>query len=129
MWRNNVIVHDISEWDGGLQCIEVDDIQIKLLFTDDEKLLTFNVCLPTNEKSNSHTIHWLTPQISSNSSELLKQQSSRRGCRSIVEEEPTLWEKHHGNSTEIVTKKTLEATTQLCTQTVEMENREAPRQH
>ena len=128
MWRNNVIVHDISEWDGGLQCIEVDDIQIKLLFTDDEKLLTFNVCLPTNEKANSHTIHWLTPQIPSNSSELLKQ-SSRRGRGSIVEEEPTLWEKRLGNSTEIVTKKTLEATTQLCTQTVEMENREAPRQH
>ena len=128
MWHNNDIVHEISERDGGLQCIEVDDIQIKLLFTDDEKLLTFNVRLPTNEKANSHTIHWLTPPISSNSSELLKQ-SFRMGHGSIGEEEPTLWDKRLGNSTEIVTKKTLEATTQLCTQIVEMENREAPRQH
>ena len=59
MWRNNVIVHDISERDGGLQCIEVDNIQIKLLFTDDEKLLTFNVRLPSMEEAKSHTSHWL----------------------------------------------------------------------
>jgi hypothetical protein len=36
-------------------------------------------------------------------------QASRRGCGSIVEEEPTLWEKCLEDSTEIVTKKTLEA--------------------
>ena len=35
MRRNDVIVHDISEQDGGLQCIEVDDIKISLLFTDE----------------------------------------------------------------------------------------------
>ena len=79
MRRNNVIVHDISERDGGLQCIEVDDIQIKLLFTDDEKLLTFNVRLPTIEEANSHTIHWLTSSHLGGDAEALLKRSQLYG--------------------------------------------------
>ena len=128
MRRNNVTVHDVAERDGGLQRIELDDAIIKLDFTDDEKLLTFAIREPTLEEVESLNIYWLTPRIPSDSSELLKQ-SSRRGRGSVVEEEPTQWNKRLGNSTEFVTMKTLSATTQLCSEPVEMENREAPRQH
>ncbi len=128
MRKNNVIVHNIAKRDGGLQRIEVGNEIVNLDFTDSEKLLTFEIRKPTQDEINTLGINWLTPRIPINAPELLKQ-SLRRGKGSIVPESIPHWEERLGNSPEMVTAKTLEATTQLCSEPVEMENRDAPRQH
>lgn len=128
MRKNNVIVHNIAKRDGGLQRIEVGTEIVNLDFTDSEKLLTFRIRKPTHVEVNTLGINWLTPRIPINAPDLLKQ-SLRRGKGSIVPENSQHWESRMGNSPELVTAKTIEATTQLCAQPVEMENREAPRQH
>jgi hypothetical protein len=42
---------------------------------------------------------------------------------------PAPWEERLGYAPELITVKTLEATTQLCSSPVEMDRRENPRQH
>ena len=128
MRGNNVIVHNVAKRDGGLQRIEIGDTIVNLEFTDSEKLLTFKIRKPTPAELNELQVNWLTPRIPFNSPDLLKQ-SLRRGRGSAVTENPTLWEERLGHPPEMVMAKTLQATTQLCTHPIEMENREAPRQH
>jgi hypothetical protein len=128
MRGNNVIVHNIAKRDGGLQRIEVGDVKIGLDFTDSEKLLTIGIRRPTTKELNDLPVNWLTPRIPVNSPDLLKQ-SLRRGRGSVVKEDPTQWEQRLGHPPEMVLAKTLLATTQLCTNPIEMGNREAPRQH
>jgi hypothetical protein len=128
MRGNNIIVHNIAKRDGGLQRIEVGDEKIGLDFTDSEKLLTVKIRRPTTKELNKLHVNWLTPRIPVNSPELLKQ-SLRRGRGSVVKEDPMKWEERLGHPPEMVLAKTLLATTQLCTNPIEMENREAPRQH
>ena len=128
MRGNNVIVHNIAMRDGGLQRLEIGSEVVSLNFTDDEKLLTFKIRKPTPDELNTLEVNWLTPRIPINSPDLLKQ-SLRRGRGSVVSEDPIAWEERLGNSPEMVVMKTLEATTQLWIEPIEMENREAPRQH
>ena len=71
---------------------------------------------------------WLTPRIPINLPDLLKQ-SLRQGRGSVASEKPIGWEQRLGNSPEMVITKTMEATMQLCVESIEMEKREAPRQH
>ena len=128
MRKHNVVVHNIAKRDGGLQRIEVGNEIVNLNFTDSEKLLTFNIRKPSEEEVNTLGINWLTPRIPVNAPDLLKQ-SIRRGRGAVVPENVVDWENRLGNSPEMVTAKTIAATTQLCIEPIEMENREAPRQH
>jgi hypothetical protein len=78
MRKNNVVVHNVSKRDGGLQRLEVGGQVIELDFTDAEKLLTLKIREPTDTELRDLTINWLTPRIPVDASELLKQSSRRR---------------------------------------------------
>jgi hypothetical protein len=128
MRKNNVVVHNIARRDGGLQRIEVGTEIVELDFTDSEKLLTFKIRKPSQEEVNTLGINWLTPRIPINAPDLLKQ-SLRRGRGYSY---PKMWligKIAWETLQEMVTAKTIQATTQLCVEPIEMENREAPRQH
>ncbi len=128
MRGNNVTVHNISKRDGGLHRIDTGEVTIPLDFTDSEKLLTFKIRKPTTDELNNLQVQWLTPRIPINSPDLLRQ-SLRRGRGSVANKRAIDWEARLGNSPEKIIEKTLEATTQLCVNLIEMENRDAPRQH
>ena len=126
MRKHGVIVHDIAERDGGLQRIEIDGIHIGLDFVE-EKTLSFDTRKPTKKELDELEIHWLCPRTPASVAGL---QPLRRFPAAVVADVPAAeWEKRLGYCPEKVTVKTLEATTQLCSSPVEMENREAPRQH
>ena len=121
--KHNVTVDDIAKRDGGRQMLVVDEIQIDLVF-ENERILYIPIRRPTTQEMNDRRIHWLIPRSPTSTSMLL----ARRNKMAVVPE-PASWEERLGNCPEAVTVKTLDATTQLCSSPVEMENREAPQQH
>jgi hypothetical protein len=124
--KNGVVVHDTTKRDGGEQRLEVDGIHVNLDFVDD-KTLSFKLRRPTTREHDELTIHWLSPRrldMKSDSNWI----AMRRSPAAIVPS-PAPWEERLGNSPEMITAKTLLATTQLCEAPVEMDKREAPRQH
>ena len=123
--KNYVIGHDIEEHDDGLQRLEVDGVHIRLDFVDD-KTLSFKLRQPKPEELESLEIHWLTPRKLDKTSNYNK--TARRTPGGIVPK-PSPWEERLANSPELITVKTLDATTQYCEAPVEMEQRENPRQH
>ena len=122
--KNNVVVNDTAERDGGAQSLEINGIEIKLDFVD-EKTLSFNLRKPTEEELADLQINWLTNNDPEDRKKLVTTRRSPGGIVPI----PRPWDERLGNAPEHVTVKTLEATTQLCSAPVEMENRENPRQH
>jgi hypothetical protein len=124
--KNGVTVHDTAARDGGEQRLETDGIAVDLDFVDD-KTLSFNLRTPKQEELDELEVHWLSPRrpdLKSGSGNSL----ARRSPAAVVPS-PAPWEERLGNSPEMITVKTLEATTQLCESPVEMDKREtAPRQ-
>jgi hypothetical protein len=128
MRKNNVTVHNVARRDGGAQRLEIGSVVVELEFTDSEKLLTFPIRMPTDNELESIPIYWLTPRVPVDATSLLIQ-SCRRRTIEIAPESEIGWEARLAYPPEMITAKTLAATTQLCIQAVEMENRESPRQH
>jgi hypothetical protein len=124
---NNVVVHDITKRDGGLQCLEVENVNIELDFVD-SATLSFETRKPTKKELDELEVIWLTRKIPDKQSHLLRPSQTRRNAATI-QPEPVPWEGRLGNCPELLTVKTLDATTQLCSNPVEMDNREAPQQH
>jgi hypothetical protein len=126
MRKNGIVVKDTTKRDGGDQRLEVDGIHVELDFVD-EKTLSFKLQRPTSSELEELTIHWLSPRrLDLNSS---KGKNAVRRSPAAIVPSPAPWEERLGNSPELITVKTLEATTQLCESPVEMDKREAPRQH
>jgi hypothetical protein len=122
---NGVMVHDTTERDGGQQLVQVEDLIIKLDFKD-TATLSFETRKPTSNELASLKIYWMIHKIPDKHSQLLRH-ARRRTASTILE--PVPWEERLGNCPELLLAKTLEARTQLCTNPVDMENREAPQQH
>ncbi len=57
MRKNNVMVHNVARRDGGAQRLEIGPVIVDLEFTDQERLLTFQVRLPTDFELDSLPIH------------------------------------------------------------------------
>jgi hypothetical protein len=125
MRKHNGIVHDTAKRDGGLQRIEVGRAHITLDFVDDKTLL-FQLRQPTQEELENLESLWLTPRKLTANSKIHR--TARRAPEGIVPV-PAPWEERLGYAPELITVKTLEATTQLCSSPVEMDRRENPRQH
>jgi hypothetical protein len=125
MRKHNVIVHDMAKQDGGLQRLEVGGVHIALDFVDD-KTLSFQLRQPTQEELENLEILWLTPRKLTANSKMHR--TARRAPGGIVPV-PAPWEERLGYAPELITVKTLEAMTQLCSSPVEMDQRENPRQH
>jgi hypothetical protein len=123
--KNNVTVHDTTKRDGGEQRLEVDGIHIDLNFVDN-KTLSFKLCSPTTSELEELQVHWLSPRRLDLKSG--KGNAIRRSPAATVPT-PAPWNERLGNPPELITAKTLEATTQLCESPVEIDKREAPRQH
>jgi hypothetical protein len=124
--KNGVVVDDITKRDGGEQRLTVDGIHIDDLDFVDQKTLSFKLQTPTTGELDELTIHWLSPQrldLSSSTGNAV-----RRSPGAIVQSQAP-WEERLGNLPEMITVKTLEATTQLCKSPVKMDKRESPRQH
>jgi hypothetical protein len=117
--------HGTAKRDGGLQRLEVDGVHIVLAFVDD-KILSFQLQQPTQEELENVEILWLTPRKLTANSKIHR--TARRAPGGIVPV-PATWEERLGYAPELITVKTLEATTQLCSSPVEMDRRENPRQH
>jgi hypothetical protein len=129
MREANVIVDDKTERDGGLQQFEVDGITVKLDFID-KRTLSFKNRMPTEEELENNEVHWLTPRVPDSQSGPYKNKSPvRRHPASLAPEKGSDWSERLGDAPEMIVAKTLETTTQLCASPVEMDNREAPRQH
>jgi hypothetical protein len=109
MRKHNVIVHDTAKRDGGLQRLEVDGVHIALDFVDD-KTLSFQLRQPAQEELENLEILWLTPRKLTANSKI--HQTARRAPGGIVPV-PAPWEERLGYAPELITVKTLEATTQL----------------
>ena len=123
--KNGIIVHDTTKRDGGEQRLEVDGIEIQLDFVDN-KTLSFKLRAPTATELEELQVHWLSP----------RRPDLKSGNGSAIRRQPAAivpvqapWDERLGNSPEMITVKTLAATTQLCDSPVEMDKREAPRQH
>jgi hypothetical protein len=125
MRKHNVIVHNMAKQDGGVQRLEVDGVHIALDFVDDNTL-SFQLRQPTQEELENLEILWLTPQKLTANSKM--HWTARRAPGGIVPD-PAPWEERLGYAPELITVKTLEAMTQLCSAPVEMDQRENPRQH
>jgi hypothetical protein len=125
MQKHNVIVYDTAKRDGGLQRLEVDGVHIALDFVED-KTLSFQLLQPTQEELYNLEILWLTPQKLIANSKIHR--TARRAPGGIMPV-PAPWEERLGYAPELITVKTLKATTQLCSSLVKMDRRENPRQH
>jgi hypothetical protein len=123
--KNGIFVNDTMKRVGGEQRLTVDGIHVELDFVD-QKTLSFKLRTPTTSELDDLTIHWLSPRRLDLSSS--KGNAVRRSPAAIVPSQAP-WEERLGNSPEMITVKTLEATTQLCESPVEMDKRESPRQH
>jgi hypothetical protein len=122
---NVVTVHDTTERDGGQELVQVEDLIIKPDFKDTAPL-SYETRKPTSNELASLKIHWMIHKIPDKHLQLLRH-TWRRTASTIPE--PVPWEERLGSCPELLLAKTLEATTQLCTNPVKMENPEAPQQH
>ena len=73
--KNNVVVNDTIERDGGDQILEVNGIEIKLDFID-EKILSFKLRKPTEDELVNLQIRWLTNNDSEDRKNLIKARKS-----------------------------------------------------
>jgi hypothetical protein len=123
--KHNVIVHDTTKRDGGEQRLEDDGIHAYLDFVDN-KTLSFKLWMSTASELEELKVHWLSPRRLD-----LKSKNGNAMRRSPAAVVPTQapWKERLGNPPEEITEKTLQATTRLCESPVEMDKREAPRQH
>ena len=119
----NVTVNDMARVYGGEQMLKVQTIDIPLDFIDG-KTMSFYHRMPTQAELNRYPVHWLTPE--NHISEKYKRH--RRLYGEVVDDELP-WKERLGNCPDDVVLRTLDATTQYCKSTVEMENRAHPRQH
>jgi hypothetical protein len=92
----------------------------------DTATLSFETRKPSSNKLASLKIYWMIHKIPGKHSKLLW--NARRRTASTIPE-PVPWKEPLGNCPELLLAKTLEATTQLCTNPVEMDDQEAPKQH
>jgi hypothetical protein len=113
--------------DGGLQCLEVENVKVELDFVD-SATLSFETRKPTKKELDELEVIWLAQKIPDKQSHLLRPCQTRRNAATIQPEQVP-WEGRLGNCPELLTVKTLNTTTQLCSNPVEMDNREAPQQH
>jgi hypothetical protein len=105
--------------------MEIDGINIDLDFIED-KTLSFNLWMPMLSELEELAAHWLSPRRPDLKSG--NGNATRRSPAAVVPT-PAPWEERLGNALELITVKTLEATTQLWESPVEVDKREAPRQH
>ena len=122
MRKHGVIVNDVAKRDGGNQNMIVNGFTIPLDFVDN-KTLSFYLQRPTLKDIQSMPIHWIW-------SDRQKRKCSKLIRRSPLTRDvvPSTWQQKL-NSSEFITMKILDSTTQLCSSPVEMANRETPRQH
>ena len=123
MRKYGIDVDDKSERDGGTQQLTIGSHRIPLVF-ENERTLHFRIREPTEDEMNNLEIQWLIPKCQTATSSLL-----RRRNKVVIRPEPAPWRERLGFPPEAVVAATMAATTQLCADPVEMENREAPRQH
>ena len=122
-----VLVDDVTMIDGGKQNITISGTEVKLDFVD-EKNLSFNIRKPTENELQSLKIHWLCPKQRNPLKENDQTPRNHRAQADYVKT-PAPWEDRLACPPEMITTKTLENTTQLCSLAVEMDNQEYPRQH
>jgi hypothetical protein len=134
--KHGVIVDDKAKRDGGNQRIEVDGIIIPLELDKDERIMSISLRQPTDQEISENTIHWLIPTTLDRSARRAFARRQMMATEAVPEQTtdrspviPAPWKDRLGHPPEAVTTKTLLATTQLCSDPVEMENREAPHQH
>jgi hypothetical protein len=118
-------MHFTMKRDGGEQRFEINGIHVDLDFVDD-KTLSFNVHTPTTTELEELKVHWLSPRRLDLKS---GKGNAMRHLPAAITPVSAPWKERLGNPPDIITEKTLEATTQLCEAPVEMDKREAPRQH
>lgn len=124
--KHGIMVHDTTQWDSGLQRLEIEGIVIDLDFVDNKTLLFYH-CTPSDREMETLPIHWMSPQHLGKTPTFFHWSA----CRSPV---PTpssalLWDNCLGASPEMIMAKMLKATTQLCTTPVEMDAQHSPQQH
>jgi hypothetical protein len=124
--KHYVIVHDTTKRDGGEQRLEVDGIHVDLDFVDNKTLLFKLQIMPTASELEELKVHWLSPRRLGLKS---KNGNAMRCSPAAVVPTQAPWKERLGNPPEEITKKTLQAMTHLCESPVEMDKREAPRQH
>jgi hypothetical protein len=117
MQKHNVIVHGMAKQDVELQRLEFDGFHTALDFANN-KTLFFQPRQPTQEELEKLEILSLTPRKRTANSNI--RQTARKGPGGIVPI-PAPWEERLGYAPELITAKTLEATTQRCTSPVEMD--------
>ena len=149
------IVYDVAESHGGRQCMEVrmhDGSWKTIPLEFDGNIMKVNLFTPTEEELTDLRVVWITPAINGdyNSQSIRRSRIAARDFQLRMpntnqevpaEEMPTNpsptardsgskdWRALLGFPSEKVMEKTLEATTQLCAEPVEMERREIPKQH
>ena len=121
--RHGVDVDDITERDGGTQTITVDGIPIRMTF-EGERTLHFKIRRPTAAEIDELDPHWLIPVCQEATCSLLMRRN-----KALIRTGDIPWRERLGFCPADVLTATMEATTQLCSSPVEMDNREAPRQH
>jgi hypothetical protein len=114
-----VTLSDVPKKNNGLKMLEVDGIKVDVTCDDDERILYFPLRRrPAARKEvQDLEIHWLIPQTPDSHSRLLVQIN-----KEAIIPEPALWQEQLDNCPQAVTGKTIKATTQLCSEPVEMEN-------
>ena len=154
---NGVDVQDIARCHGGLQRLEIKVGQeinyIPLDFDGD--IMKLQLRAPTEEEMKRMEVIWVTPAMSEPNLRSVRRSVNVRssykllgtGNSTVHEEEVSTstpvtaennnatrkgvmdWKATLGYPNDKVLKRTLETTTQLCAEPVEMEQREIPRQH
>ena len=92
------------------------------------KILSFNIRKPTKDELQSLKIHWICPKQRNPFKEKDLTPRNHRAPEDYVNT-PAPWEDRLACPPEMITTKTLENTTQLCSSAVEMYNQESPCQH
>ena len=107
--------------DGGKQKITISGTEVKLDFVD-KKTLSFNIRKPTDNELQSLKIHWLCPKQRNPFEDNDRTPRNHRAPADYVKT-PAPWEEILAFPLEMITTKTLKNTTQLCSSSVEMDNR------
>ena len=94
----------------------------------DEKTLSFNIKTPPEDELQSLKIHWICPKQRNPFEENDRTTRNHRAPADYVKT-PAPWEDRIASPPEMITTKTFQNTTQLCSSAVEMDNQESPRQH
>ena len=153
---NGVIVDDVAESHGGEQCLKVktfDGKHCSIPLKFDGDIMKVEIFTPSEEELTMLRVVWMTPTINGGNYTSQFIRRNRVAARDfqlripgqeedIPEEEIPGGSRGGGNTGSVkdwkallafpsqkVLENTLKATTQLCSEPVEMEKREIPRQH